>query len=516
MYDTRAHLLGAELVERRHDGLDRALHVALDEEGELLGAGGLQIAHHLFEAAALAGNRQPLAPLALTVVCDLSGARLVLDDGELIARFRRRIEAEHLDGDRWTRARDLLTELVDQRANAAIGRARDDEIAKMQSAALDQSRADRPASALELGLDDHPFRRAVGIGPELKHLGLKSDGIEQLVEARPFQGRDLDLERIAAEDLHHDLLAQQLGTHALRIGARLVDFVDGDDHRHAGRLGVVDGLDRLRLNPIVGGDDENYDVGHLGTALAHGGKCLMARGVDERDLVPGRRHHLIGADMLRDAAGLLADDIGGADGVEQRGFAVVDMAHDGDDRRARLQILGLIVGADEAFLDVGLRHAPDRVPELLCDELSRVGVDHIGDLVHVAVAHERFDDVDATLGHAIGELLDGDDLRDNHVTLNLRLRLRAGDLLFLTLLPPLKRGKAPLALLLVERVDDGEPAAHAALLTAAWGHGAFLMAGIGRARGLLRLFFQEVLADVLLADLARLGLGLVPLVFLDL
>jgi hypothetical protein len=29
-----------------------------------------------------------------------------------------------------------------------------------------------------------------------------------------------------------------------------------------------------------------------------------------------------------------AGDVGGADGVEQRGLAVVDVAHDGDDRRA--------------------------------------------------------------------------------------------------------------------------------------------------------------------------------------
>ena len=42
--------------------------------------------------------------------------------------------------------------------------------------------------------------------------------------------------------------------------------------------------------------------------------------------------------MLRDAAGLAGGDIGLAQGVQQRGFAVIDMAHDGDDRRARLQL----------------------------------------------------------------------------------------------------------------------------------------------------------------------------------
>ena len=49
--------------------------------------------------------------------------------------------------------------------------------------------------------------------------------------------------------------------------------------------------------------------------------------------------HLIGADVLRDAAGFAATDVRAADRVEQRRLAVVDVAHDRDDRRARLQRL---------------------------------------------------------------------------------------------------------------------------------------------------------------------------------
>ena len=43
---------------------------------------------------------------------------------------------------------------------------------------------------------------------------------------------------------------------------------------------------------------------------------------------------LVGADVLGDAAGLAGDHVGVADAVEQLGLAVVDVAHDGDDRRA--------------------------------------------------------------------------------------------------------------------------------------------------------------------------------------
>ena len=150
----------------------------------------------------------------------------------------------------------------------------------------------------------------------------------------------------------------------------------------------------------------------------------------------------------------------------------------------------------------------DRMSELLGDQLGGVGIDHVGDLMHLAVLHQIFDDVDAPLGHAVGELLNGDDLGDHDLALDLRLRLRAGDLLFLALLAALQRGKAPLALLFVERVDDGEPAAYPALLAAARRGDALLVPCIGGAGGLFGLLLGEVLAGGLLADLARLGLGL--------
>ena len=78
---------------------------------------------------------------------------------------------------------------------------------------------------------------------------------------------------------------------------------------------------------------------------------------------------LIGADVLGDAAGLAGDDIGVADGVEQRGLAVIDMAHDGDDRRPRHQMSVGVRRVEQAFLDVRFGDALDRVAELLGDEL---------------------------------------------------------------------------------------------------------------------------------------------------
>ena len=74
-------------------------------------------------------------------------------------------------------------------------------------------------------------------------------------------------------------------------------------------------------------------------------------------------------------AGLAGDHVGVADGIEQRRLAVIDVAHDGHDRRALIHVLGGILFAEQAFLDVGFGHALDAVAEFLGDELGGVGVD---------------------------------------------------------------------------------------------------------------------------------------------
>ena len=56
-----------------------------------------------------------------------------------------------------------------------------------------------------------------------------------------------------------------------------VDLVHGDDDRHLGGARVVDGLDRLRHDAVVGGDDEDGDVRHLRAAGAQSGERLVAR-----------------------------------------------------------------------------------------------------------------------------------------------------------------------------------------------------------------------------------------------
>ncbi len=59
-------------------------------------------------------------------------------------------------------------------------------------------------------------------------------------------------------------------------------------------------------------------------------------------------------------------------------------------------------------------------------ELRGIGVDHVGDLVHRALLHQQSDHVDRAFGHAVGEFLDGDGFRDDHLADQLLLRLVRG------------------------------------------------------------------------------------------
>src|SRR5262249_36843848 len=83
---------------------------------------------------------------------------------------------------------------------------------------------------------------------------------------------------------------------------------------------------------------------------------------------------------------------------------------------------GVVRRIEQAFLDVRGGDAFDGVAELLGDELGGVGIDHVGDLHHLALLHEQADDVDCALRHAVREFLDGDRLGDGDFADELLLR----------------------------------------------------------------------------------------------
>src|SRR4029079_16845479 len=104
------------------------------------------------------------------------------------------------------------------------------------------------------------------------------------------------------------------------------------------------------------------------------------------------RGDLVGTDVLGDATGLLVDDVGVAQRVEELGLSVVDVTHDGHHRRTddQVAVVALVLTELEveglkqlAVLVLG-RDDLDDVVELLADQLEGLGIDRLGRRDHLA------------------------------------------------------------------------------------------------------------------------------------
>ena len=307
------------------------------------------------------------------------------------------------------------------RADAAVGVARDDRVADPQRAALDQHGGDRAATLVEVCLDRDTLGVLVGVGPQVQRgVGGQQHRLEQRVDVGARLGRDVDEHRLAAVLLGDQAVLGELLADLVRVGALLVDLVDRHDDRHVGRLGVVERLDRLRHDAVVGRDHEDRDVGGLRTTGTHGGERLVTRGVDEGDRAarcPRVRCDLVGADVLGDATGLARADVGLTDRVEQAGLAVVDVTHDGDDRRTETadrprrprprrrsrskrleQLAVLVLGGDDL----------DLVAELAAEQLEGVVVERLGRGGHLAEVEQRLRPATAGLALILSAKSDSD------------------------------------------------------------------------------------------------------------
>ncbi len=121
--------------------------------------------------------------------------------------------------------------------------------------------------------------------------------------------------------------------------------------------------------------------------------------------------------MLRDAAVFAGDDIGVADGVEQAGLTVVNVTHDGDNRRTCFEVLvafgfqfGIEVdveGAEELALLVLRRHDLDLVAELVAQQCERVFVQRLRGRSHFAEVEEHRHQCCGVCLDLVGEVRNG-------------------------------------------------------------------------------------------------------------
>ena len=201
----------------------------------------------------------------------------------------------------------------------------------MKGAVLHQNRGHRAAALIQFGFDHGPRHGPVRVGLQLQNIGLEQDHFQKLLQADLLLGRNLGKDRLAAPGLRHQAVLGERLFDPFRVGVGFVDFIDRHDQGHLGGFGVVDGLDGLGHDPVIGRHHEDDDIRHLRPAGAHGREGLMAGRVQEDD--PAVIHlDFVGSDVLGDASRFARRHVGLANRVQQRGLAVVHMPHDGDHR----------------------------------------------------------------------------------------------------------------------------------------------------------------------------------------
>ena len=320
MEDTHLDLVIRDVVQRVDDRFDRALHVGLHQDRPFDDVRCKVIEHRIEIGRCERGAL--FCRLFLTIGGDFTGALLVLDHGKLVARGRHTAKAQYLDRHGGPSFLDLLTLIIDDRTNTTALGADNKGVAALQRTARDEHGRNRATALVKLCLDHGRLSIAVRASLQFEQFGLKRDLLKQLIEPGLGLCRNLDILHIARHLLHDHFVFEQAIADVVRIGLWLVHLVDRNDHRDAGRLGVIDGLDRLRHDAVIGSDNQHDDIGHVRTARAHFCERGVARRIEEGDLLslflPGAlRRDLVAADMLGDASGFALDHIRSAQRIEQ-------------------------------------------------------------------------------------------------------------------------------------------------------------------------------------------------------
>ena len=148
-------------------------------------------------------------------------------------------------------------------------------------------------------------------------------------------GINIDKHCVATVFLRHQTIFGHLATYAIRIGGFLIDLRNSNDNRNIRSLRVVNSFHRLRHNTVIGSDHNNSQVCRFSTTCTHSGKCFVTWGINKSDNASASIHrqtYLVSTDMLGNSTRFVLTYISTTNGIQQTGLAVVNMAHDGDNR----------------------------------------------------------------------------------------------------------------------------------------------------------------------------------------
>ena len=177
---------------------------------------------------------------------------------------------------------------------------------------------------------------------------------------------------------------------AIDVRTWQVAFVCSHDNRNPSRLRVRDRFFGLRHDAVVRCDDQDCNIGDVGTASTHFGKRFVTRRVHKGN---GSTIflYLISPDLLRDPARFARYDLGSDQIIEQRCLAVVDVTKESYDWRSSDQVLVAVLDvihlADQARFKRLRLSELELNTEIGCDQF-RLSLIEIGiDVLHRSHGH---------------------------------------------------------------------------------------------------------------------------------
>ena len=400
-----------------HQSFGRTLHVGLDDERKGLDFALAHIGKHVFELLSLLTGELDFAVLALTEESHFTGLAFVGHHKQFVAGGGHVGQTLDFHRDGRTGRGDLAAQFVDHRSHTAEALAGQNDVALLQQTGLNQNGSHRTAALVESAFDHETLGRALVCGLEFEHFGLQQHVFKEVVDALAGLGGHRAERHVAAVFFRQHFVLHEFALDAFNVGFGLVDLVDRHHKRNTGGTSVRNGFLGLGHHAVVGGHHQNHDVGCLSTAGSHGRKGFVARSVEEgHDAARGL--DVVGTDVLGNAAGFACSHLGTTDVVKQRCLTVVNVTHDGHDRRTRhFRILFQVAFefAQQRFRIVGLG-GKCLVAHFLDDDHRRFLVEHLVDRHHLAHLHEGLDDFGRLHAHLVSQIGHRDRFGNGHFT----------------------------------------------------------------------------------------------------
>ena len=396
MDDIDGNLLGRELDERIGKSFDGAIDIALDDDVEFLEATLFNATTNLIERQMVLGADALLALQLLSLGGNLTGFLVAVHNMESITCLGCTIQSENRGCFSRTDLLDTLSALVEHGLDATKVGTSQKDIAQVQGAVGAKHGGNITTPLVEGGLNNTTGSLTVGVGFEIEHLSFEQHLLHEFGHAHTFLGTDILTLILTAPILNEEVHLCQMFLDLLWVSGRFIYLIDCKDNGYACGHSVVDGFLGLRHDVVVGSNDDDGNVGDLSTTGTHSRESLVTRSIQEGDVAAILQLHVVGTDMLCDAARLTCDDIRLADIVEERGLTVVNMTHHGDNWSARHEVCFVISFLVNSLADIGT-------------DIFRLVAEFIGHEVDGLLVHTLVDADHDTETHAgADDLCDGD------------------------------------------------------------------------------------------------------------